>query len=275
MAATQRRPPLIIVSPRRPPRQRRLAELLEQNRSILVLLADSGAIPERQLHDPPVLLGADLERFHALRTDKARRRLLVSRWLVRWSLSAALPHAPTGVELTRDAQGRPMLPAELGMDLNLSHTRDAVLLGLSAHGRIGVDIEPADRDLVRLGIARSMFTPVESSRASSLPPGRRNDYMLRTWTLKEAHGKLLGTGIGAGFTTFGFSFEKEVPRLVDLAGHEAAPVEWTYHSWRAQGLWIAAVLGDVASAAEPRLTHRTQPFAGPPAQTHTNGGWTL
>jgi 4'-phosphopantetheinyl transferase len=260
------------VSPRQPARQRRLAELLDEHRSILVLLADTRAIPERHLLDPPALLGDEIERFRALRTDKARRRLLASRWLVRWGLSEALPYPPARVGLTRDVHGRPRLPAELGVDLNLSHSRDAVLLGLSAQGRIGVDIEPADRDLVRLGIAGSMFTPVETSRLESLPPKRRNAYMLQTWTLKEARGKLLGTGIGAGFTTFGFTFEKRMPSLVDFAGREAESAAGTYHSWRARGLWIGVAIGDVAITDEPHLTHCTHPSAGPRAQTHTNGG---
>lgn len=179
-----------------------------------------------------------------------------------WTLAAALGPS-VQPELTAGPLGRPALVAHPELDVSLSHSARAVLVGLSGDRRIGVDIEPVDRDLRRLRIAGALCTPAESARLAKLAHGDDNDFLLRTWTLKEAHGKLLGTGIGCGFKSFGFSFSAWTASCVDPTGQRASPDVWDYHSWRAHGLWLAvAASHDRTPAGDPRSQALTLPPSG-------------
>jgi 4'-phosphopantetheinyl transferase len=154
------------------------------------------------------------------------------------------------VQVTADSDGRPKLAAPSSLDFNLSHTKRAVLLGLTEAGRIGVDVEPAERDLMRLRIAPAACTPVEAARLDALAPERRNEYLVRLWTLKEAHAKALGSGLAAGFTGFGFDLAGDSAARVDEPGRPPADGAWKYRSWRVEQLWASAAIAEPFSDKE-------------------------
>ncbi len=80
--------------------------------------------------------------------------------------------APDAIAIVGDIYGRPMLKAG-DLEFNLSHSGDAVLVGVSLHSPLGVDIE-----LVRdfpdfLTIAKRHFAPSEVEELLRLAPEQR------------------------------------------------------------------------------------------------------
>ncbi len=103
------------------------------------------------------------------------------------------------------AHGKPYLAEYTDLHFNLSHCRGLVLCGVSKSG-IGVDAE-----LIRPysgNAAKRIFSgaEVELVRKSEDP----DEMFFRLWTLKEALGKNIGTGI-SGMKDFEFSFTDGKP----------------------------------------------------------------
>ncbi len=111
----------------------------------------------------------------------------------------------TEVELDADARGKPRLAVRHGEALrfNLSHSGDAVLLGIAYACEIGVDVEAtlAHDDLA--GVAANVFTADELDAFTGLYGHERIELFYSLWTRKEACLKAWGTGLGVPPNAFG------------------------------------------------------------------------
>jgi 4'-phosphopantetheinyl transferase len=94
-------------------------------------------------------------------------------------------------EFRLEPGGKPFLPN--GPHLSLAHTRAASAVVVSTLGPVGVDLEDEDRELPAAALARHWFSKPEADWVALHP----NDF-LPLWTLKEAVGKALGTGLRGG-----------------------------------------------------------------------------
>lgn len=152
------------------------------------------------------LLGPEWPRYLRARQHVTRGRLVASRWLLRTMVSRLLKVDPATVRLSVDRCGRPVVRTDLPVRLSvsLSHTGDLVVAGISLTGPIGVDVEARDRPLLALGIAEAACDRRERLRIDRLPRSRRNDRVVRLWTLKEAYAKALGVGLSVDFRTLPF-----------------------------------------------------------------------
>lgn len=116
---------------------------------------------------------------------------MITVWLSRSPDASVLArHVLGDVTLSRDQDGKPYVPG--GPHISLAHTRSASAVALSALGPVGVDLE-ADRALPAAELARHWFSPAEADWVALHP----KDFLL-LWTLKEAVGKALGTGLRGG-----------------------------------------------------------------------------
>ncbi|MCF3137072.1 4'-phosphopantetheinyl transferase family protein [Streptomyces olivochromogenes] len=171
------------------------------------------------------LLGPDWDRYRRTRDAVVRYRFAASRLLIKYTAAAALATPPEYLDLAYRLGGRPYLRGFDQIELSLSHTGDVMAVGLSRTGRIGVDVEPADR-FVRLDLLETqMLTPVETRELAGLPEKERAVRTLRLWTLKEAYSKALGQGLRLGFKEFGFS---PSGRLRAPDGRSATRGEWGF-----------------------------------------------
>ncbi|MEZ4423526.1 MAG: 4'-phosphopantetheinyl transferase superfamily protein [Gemmatimonadota bacterium] len=186
---------------------------------------------------------ADLARFR--RPEDARRRGW-ARGAVRWVLGTLSGTAPTGLDFEIGPRGKPSLPGS-GLEFNLSHTREWLLLAVARGRRVGVDLE-AERPLKDPdGLARVSFTPAEREALAAAPPSERPARFLRVWARKEALAKALGEGLAA-FPRFTATVEGEA-RLLELDGDPTEAARWRL-------LDLAAVPGHQAClAAEGRGWH--------------------
>lgn len=179
----------------------------------------------REMMSPP-----ELERNDRFRHQPSRRCHLVARLLVRTKLGELGDKPPAHWRFGTEKEGRPVLenpsPGLEELDFNIAHSHRAVVLALTRGARVGVDVEPLDRDVDYEGVARRFFHCSEREALEGLEAGRRRHRrFLELWVLKEAWMKADGRGIGAGLDEVIFAFDDAgVPELVDLP--EGEPAGW-------------------------------------------------
>jgi len=137
-------------------------------------------------------------RMRRFGTDALRKRFLVGRASLRWVLAQTLGITPAAVMIERGSRGRPQLAGTADIDFNVSHTADVALIGISYHGRIGVDVERADRLIHSAGLARKILTDRERAALPADDDAIRRR-ILRLWTCKEALAKATGDAMSAPF----------------------------------------------------------------------------
>lgn len=189
-------------------------------------------LPEREAHlwivrpesarDPALLavydaLLSDDERAKRdrYRFEKDRHTCLVSRALVRSTLSGYAGVAPEAFRFQANAYGRPEIVAPesaRALRFNLSHTRGLVVL-LVARGReVGVDVEDRERDGKLIDVADRFFSPDEVRDLHALPPAEQPDRFFFYWTLKESYIKARGKGLSIPLSQFSFVLDEERER---------------------------------------------------------------
>lgn len=92
--------------------------------------------------------------------------------------------------------GKPYLSNFTNIKYNISHTKDALLIGISDK-EIGVDIEKKRN--INIRIAKRFFT--ENEYKYILEKNSSNRF-LEVWTRKEAYAKFVGKGLSIGLNSF-------------------------------------------------------------------------
>lgn len=189
---------------------------------------------------------ADRRRLERLRRPELRDRFVASRMLLTSAAAAVLGVRAQELELAHEPGGRPRLRGIGQLEVSLSHTGALVTVGLSAHGRIGVDVEAAGRPMLELGTEHQMCVPEELRRLRCLPERQRNRELVRLWTLKEAYSKAIGQGLRFPFTEFGFAADAPGrTRLLRRDGSAVPDAEWSFHSRLVEGThWISGAFHD-------------------------------
>jgi 4'-phosphopantetheinyl transferase len=139
--------------------------------------------------------------------ERQRQCYIRSHAALRLLLGRYLMTAPDAIAIVADTSGRPMLAAR-DLEFNLSHSGDAVLVGVSLHP-LGVDIELVRAVPDFLEIAKQRFAPSEVEELLRLAPEQRCESFYVTWTRKEAVVKALGLGL---------SFPFDAPQLTQVGG---------------------------------------------------------
>lgn len=121
--------------------------------------------------------------------------------------AAYLDRRAESIRIERGEHGKPRVTnAEL--EFNLSHTDSALLLGLSRHIALGVDLEAVRRKARSVtDLARRYFCPAEAVALENLPEPARQGAFLRLWCAKEAALKAHGRGIGFGLDRIEFAID--------------------------------------------------------------------
>jgi 4'-phosphopantetheinyl transferase len=139
------------------------------------------------------ILSAD----EAARAEQFRRPadadgFVLGRGLLRQVLAECLQRDPARLSFVRNAQGKPFL-AGGELEFNVSHSRDRLLIAVTAGRRVGVDIEFRRDGLSMEAIAQRWFSAGEQAffRCSENPAAAFFDI----WAKKEAYVKARGSGI--------------------------------------------------------------------------------
>jgi 4'-phosphopantetheinyl transferase len=140
----------------------------------------------------------ETERCRKFRFDRDRHLYLVSHALVRSTLSRYVALPPSSWLFTTNPHGKPEIAnPELPVRLrfSLSHTPGLAACLVAQDVDCGVDVEEisAMRDVT--GIAARMFTQQEQQQLGRLDGESALEQFFAYWTLHEAYGKALGSGL--------------------------------------------------------------------------------
>jgi len=160
------------------------------------------------------------QRAHCFRKTEHQDAYIRSHAALRQILCTRLDCRPEDIQLSHPDGGKPFVqrPADQAtLDFSLSHADNTALIGVTARGRIGVDVErtaPPDS----LAIARRWFAPEEFAWLETLWEPERSASFLACWTAKEAHLKALGLGLSGDLRACRCRLNEEgdiIPEVVD------------------------------------------------------------
>ncbi len=201
------------------------------------------------------------------RFARDRRRYLLTRALARTVLSRYLPVAPADWAFEPGPRGRPAISAprvEPGLQFNISHSADLVMMGVTAGGALGIDVESIDaREADVEGLDR-YFAPQESAALLALPPAARRQRFLQLWTLKESYIKARGLGLAIALDAFRFELSAEGGLLLHMRPQLGdSPACWQLWQLDLRAGYVAAVCAARGAEAAPRIVVREAvPLAG-------------
>lgn len=174
-----------------------------------------------------------------------RHQFLVTRALVRYTLSQYADVAPQAWRFERNAQGKPEIAeglTDLPLRFNLSHTKGLILCGVVLQHDLGVDVEDLERRAATLKIAEHFFSAQEINALCKLPPNAQNGRFFDYWTLKEAYIKARGLGLSLPLDQFSFHIDDGLPLSVSFAEHLAErPQNWQFWRIKPAGSYVGAV----------------------------------
>jgi len=163
-----------------------------------------------------------LEKYESLLTDderslmsrlyyaRHRHQFLVTRALVRTSLSAYFQVEPADWRFGKNGFGKPEInfPEEAGpVQFNISHCEGLITCGITRQHDIGVDVEDANRPTrATFESLSSYFSATEMADMAQLPADQQAQRFFDYWTLKESYIKARGMGLAIPLAKFSFRF---------------------------------------------------------------------
>jgi 4'-phosphopantetheinyl transferase len=166
------------------------------------------------------LTPAELALCDRCRVAHVRQHKIVARARLRQILSGYLDRSPRAIEISIGVQGKPQVT---GLEFNLSHSGELVAYAISNRA-VGIDIERV-RSIDLAGIIERFFAPSEFAAWQKLPPADQELAFFRTWTVKEAYLKALGTGLHTPLSEVEVTIDQDSPVILQAPNLE----NWKLH----------------------------------------------
>lgn len=144
-----------------------------------------------------MLSGAERRRAQQLRLAGDRQRFVTGRGWLRFLLGKQMKIPATTVDFQYAAAGKPRVAPVTGkgVEFNLAHSGEVVVLAFHPEIPVGVDVEEIRADMDAVEVARNTFPHSEYLAWLALKGDERQAYFFRKWTRHEARLKALGCGI--------------------------------------------------------------------------------
>jgi 4'-phosphopantetheinyl transferase len=184
-----------------------------------------------------LLTGEELERAEKFLNPDDADGFILCRGLLRRILADCLNAQPSELRFNRNAQGKPFLENG-GLEFNVSHSRDRLLIAVTAGRAVGVDIEFRRTGLNMEPIARRWFAPEERAFFQTLE--KPEDGFFDIWAKKEAYVKALGIGIYKELNTFAVPLGE--PPFFPTLGKDGL---WFFQTLEIDSGYAAAVVSEV------------------------------
>lgn len=141
-----------------------------------------------------------VEQAHAerLKTDLLRNRYVEAHGRLRHVLAQTLNQKPEKIRIAKAEHGKPYLVDTPELVFNMSHSENALVIGVAWNCRLGVDMESCKPRTSLSGLVDKCFAEEEIVYWHKLPEAQRVTEFYRFWTRKEAFVKATGRGIGLG-----------------------------------------------------------------------------
>lgn len=169
---------------------------------------------------------AEQARLDRFRPPEVKQQFLAAHALLRLALSAHTGLPPGEWRFGAGAHGKPHITLPTLSEppaFSLSHTRGLVACAVAPRGSLGIDVERLDR---KAGLDALLPRVCSEEERRRLPQGGEalQHAFFRTWTLKEALLKALGTGLQVNPATVGVDLER--PAFLHLPEEAGDPSEW-------------------------------------------------
>jgi 4'-phosphopantetheinyl transferase len=138
------------------------------------------------------------QRLLKVRSENDKKAGVYAEALVRALICRSLNVKNSAIALSKNEFGKPYIKGNTDIHFNISHTRNALAVGVSDEP-IGVDIERIRE--VDLNIAKRVFTENELSYVYEEESGKDLRFF-NIWTKKEAVAKRAGKGLSMNFKSF-------------------------------------------------------------------------
>lgn len=161
-----------------------------------------------------------------------RDRFMICRGLLRHLLSRYGLGPADQIPFAYEPRGKPELSKSIdaaGLQFNLAHSRDALVLAVTRDRSIGVDVERL-RDVEHAdAIARRNFAPEELGVYFAVDNTRRMEAFFRVWTRKEAFIKATGEGLYRALDSFAVTLDPDSPSFLRIDRDENDWTRWCLH----------------------------------------------
>jgi 4'-phosphopantetheinyl transferase len=190
-----------------------------------------------------------------------RLRYLVTRALVRTVLSRYLSIHPRDWMFSTNAYGCPEIAnaqaKEECISFNISHTHSLVVLGVTRHRALGVDVENVEAREALLDIADRFFAPQEVTALNAVPAQQQQYRFFEYWTFKESYIKARRMGLSLPLDKFSFHYRNDQsveiaidPELADDAAR------WQFWQFRPRPEYLVAICAERVGDKAPIVTVR-------------------
>ncbi len=198
-----------------------------------------------------VLLPVEIEAAERYRRREDAERFIIGRALIRHLCAIHCDAEPRAIEISRTSSGKPHVQTEPGIEFNISHSGNCVLIAWSTTGPVGVDVEaatPGERESF-LEMTERIFSSDELSLLRSTDNADEVARLFyRIWVRKEA--LLKASGIGTTGFRHTFAVLEKTPngvRWFDQVRISSDGPIWEVHD-------LEAMAGHAAGIAVPAGT---------------------
>lgn len=191
------------------------AQLPRQKGEVSVLLFQTPGWTALLPSASVLLAAAERDRAERFRFERDRTNYVLAHALWRVVLAHCLEVELASLPLQFAPSGQPQLPGT-PFATSLSHSRDAVLIGVGRMATLGVDIERTPPRISLEGLIATLCAPDEVAALRDLPAAVREQALLQLWTRKEALLKAFGVGLVHAPSAFSATPDAPVPAPAGL-----------------------------------------------------------
>lgn len=178
-----------------------------------------------------------------------KERYILARGILRKLLSTYLNIPNAAINFMYNPYGKPFLTNNNGLQFNMSHSKDKVLLGFTYQSMIGVDIEMKSKTVDFDAVAKRFFHDNEFHLLSALGDKDKKDLFFNIWVIKEAFIKAIGKGLSSNMENLEVkSIASDMP-IIALHDHSENFVSWQ--------LRLLPIMPDYAAAIAVNGTVKT------------------
>lgn len=191
--------------------------------------------------------------------EDARDQYLVTRALVRTTLSRYADVSPQTWQFETNAYGRPHISrpqASCNLRFNLSNATGLVACAVSIDCEIGIDVENISRTVDTDELAPSVFAPAELTDFREARSEDRRDRFFSYWTLKESYIKARGMGLSLPLDGFWFELSGPSPLLCVTDRCPDIPSRWRFYQHTPTDEHMMAVAVAAPQGVEPSIRPR-------------------
>ena len=191
-----------------------------------------------------LLCAEERQQYGRFPFEKTRHEYLVTRALVRTTLSRYVGIPPSIWRFDRNSYGKPTVAYPQETDplvFSLSKTNGLIICLAALSWDVGVDIEDIGRPGETAEIADRFLSPTEVTVLRSLPQHAQRCRFFEYWTLKEAYVKARGMGLSIPLKQFSFHLDEDRPARISFDARLKDDSQmWQFAQFRPTSQHVAA-----------------------------------